>query len=271
MFPLLRVPRSLQGYGDHTTPMGFCHRCIYNSIDQLRLGWSRSLAVIDWSSFSGTSEVTLPAMSAVASVRDLQAVVIRLQNPRNVGVPSGLMQEIYLSYKVAANQDQGLPAMYSATTHVHAVDASTGDSWILAWLSTPRICYINLANRMAISQLRNSPRSAVVSICKYVGSSSECGECASPFVATNSLGAASESTFDTNAYYHGHYWSHSNRTVPASAGSSHGEVSNNTFVTEKVSSSVEVAAELEAGAQSTGVAATNMTEEASILNDKALP
>lgn len=64
----------LQIYGDDTTPMGFCPRCIYNAVDQMRMGWLRALPVVDWSMFTGTTILNLPALSDTAAFRDLGVV-----------------------------------------------------------------------------------------------------------------------------------------------------------------------------------------------------
>lgn len=194
---------SLQGYGDGSTPMGFCTKCIYSSIDQLRLGWSRALPPVDWALFNGSSTVTLPALTDAAAFRDLGVVQIRLSNPTEPGVPGGRANTIYLSYRVKKAQDDALPDKYSQATSVHA---SNGDSWILAWPKTGQ-AYVNTANKMVIRQDSGDANQARVTICKWVTAQRDCGQFAT-FVRS-SISAASageEGPVDREAYYGKHTW-----------------------------------------------------------------
>jgi hypothetical protein len=116
--------------------MGFCPRCIYNAVDQMRMGWSRALLVVDWSMFTGTTILNLPALSDTAAFRDLGVVQIRLSSPSDPGVPGSTTSHIYLSYRVAKNQDLSLTDKYSMATSVHGFN---GETWLLAWPKTPRL------------------------------------------------------------------------------------------------------------------------------------
>lgn len=193
-----------QGYGDGTTPMGFCPRCIYSSVDQLRMGWSRALPVVDWTMFTGTTILILPALSDAAAFRDLGVVQIRLTTPTDPGVPGGTTSHIYLSYRVAKNQDLSLPAKYSQATSVHGFN---GDTWLLAWPKNGQ-AYVNTANKMVVRQDSGDSTSARVMLCKWVSAQSECGTFGT-FVRS-SIRAASASTeeapADRESYYGNHTW-----------------------------------------------------------------
>lgn len=159
------------GVGDNTTPMGYCPRCIYNSIDQLRLGWSRALPIVDWSTISGTSQVKLPALSDLAAYNELGVVVIRLQDQTEPAVPGGNTRYIYVSYRVTKGQDKDLPPKYDGSaTFVHGGNSLT---WILGWVKDGQ-AYVNTPNRMLIRQDSSNVTEARITICKWVTASSEC-------------------------------------------------------------------------------------------------
>lgn len=189
----------LQTYGDDTTPMGFCPRCIYNAVDQMRLGWSRALPVVDWSMFTGTTILNLPALSDTAAFRDLGVVHIRLSSPSDPGVPGSTTSHIYLSYRAAKNHDISLPDKYSMATSVHGFN---GETWLLAWPKTTQ-AYVNTANKMVVRQDAGDASSARGTLCKWVTAQSECGTFTT-FVRSSISAASVEAPVDLEAYYGTH-------------------------------------------------------------------
>lgn len=151
---------------------GYCQACLYNAVHQLQLGWSRALPVVDWAIFTGSTVVTLLALSDVAAFTELGVVQIRLAVPSEPGVPGGVTNEIYLSYRVTKNQDTTLPEECSEATSVHAYD---GNTWFLAW---PKIghAYVNTANKMVVRQDFGDANQARVTLCKWARAQTECGE-----------------------------------------------------------------------------------------------
>jgi hypothetical protein len=179
--------------------MGFCKRCIYNSIDQLGLGWSRALAVVDWATYTGSATVNLLALSDAIAYREFGVVQIRLATPTEPGVPGGSARNIYLSYRVKKNQDVGLPEIYNQATSVHA---ENGDSWLLAWPKTGQ-AYVNTANMMVVCQDFGDANIARVTLCKWVFAQNECGSFAT-FERSIVRAASAEAPADRKAYYGKH-------------------------------------------------------------------
>ncbi|WIA36026.1 hypothetical protein OEZ86_007387 [Tetradesmus obliquus] len=166
-------PAEEQLYGDFSSPMGgYCQACLYNAVHQLQLGWSRALPVVDWAIFTGSTVVTLLALSDVAAFTELGVVQIRLAVPSDPGVPGGVTSEIYLSYRVTKNQDATLPEECSEATSVHAYD---GNTWFLAWPKAGQ-AYVNTANKMVVRQDFGDANQARVTLCKWVRAQNECGE-----------------------------------------------------------------------------------------------
>lgn len=156
---------------DDTTPMGGCVRCNFNSVEQLRLGWSRALSLVNWASFTGSTVVNLPALSDAGTFRDLGVVQIRLAIPGDPGVPKEPTRYVYVSYRVTKNQDSGLPERHSMATIVHGFH---GESWLLAWLKNGQ-AYVNTANMMVVRQEFSDVNQAKVTVCKWITAQSECG------------------------------------------------------------------------------------------------
>lgn len=200
----------LQGYGDDTTPMGYCPRCIYSAVDQLRLGWSRALPVVDWALFSGSTAVNLPALSDAAAFQRLGVVQIRLSNPSDPGVPGELTRHIWLSYRVTKNQDASLPEEYSMATSVHGYN---DDAWLLAWPKTGQ-AYVNAANKMVVRQDAGDVNTARVTLCKWVTVQSECGTFSS-FERSRVAAASLEAPVDLEAYKGRHTWQPAGRNATA--------------------------------------------------------
>lgn len=186
--------------------MGFCKRCIYNSVDQLLLGWSRVSQLINWETFQGSTTVTIPALSD----NRLGVVQIRLALPVEPGVPNGVTRNLYLSYRVKKNQDIDMPDKYNLATSVHA---ENGNSWILAWPKTGQ-AYVNTANQMVVRQDFGNTNEAHVTICKWVVTETECGSFG--VYAKSFKDDVSTGPVDRDAYYgkctHQHVWGLEDKT-----------------------------------------------------------
>eukprot|EP00775_Hariotina_reticulata_P009046 gene9046-9217_t len=171
-------------YGDLSTPMGIsCGNCHFSAPELVQLGWAAPFqgGVVHWSTVKPGTKLTF-ALSPLADDAGKSIITVFMQfDPSGTSLSSlktGTTQELYLSYRVAKGQDNGLPNRYSQATNVHTVQrlgATTGNILLVAWLKTGW-AFIDHSSQLVVYQASGDESTASVVLCRYTNVPRDCGD-----------------------------------------------------------------------------------------------
>ncbi|GAX73434.1 hypothetical protein CEUSTIGMA_g886.t1 [Chlamydomonas eustigma] len=171
-----------QEYGDDSSPMGAYPgvRC-FNAAQNWWLGWSKPVATLTGS--------TLASGLAGTQSFNLQPTALNDTNFVRV-VPSWMSNAVgvipfYISYREAIGADSGLISMYSNKVSIHMFNGTQGivgsyHSFLQAILN-PGQSYVDTQySNSRYTFVSRSGSTAMVSVCRFISSASECTESAPP-------------------------------------------------------------------------------------------
>lgn len=173
-------------YGDLTTPMGIsCGNCSFSAPELVQLGWAPLTQdrILYWSTVKAGTKFTFNLSPLADSSSSIITVLMQFGPSGNVlsSLTTGTTQELYLSYRVAKGQDNGLDEKYSQATSVHTVNrlgTSTGQNHniiLVAWLKTGW-AFIDHSSQLVVFQDSGDDTGASVVLCRYTHVPRDCGD-----------------------------------------------------------------------------------------------
>jgi hypothetical protein len=175
MLGLRHASTPAEEYGDFSTPMGHCARCMYSAPHLLQLGWATPLATLVRETLPAATDArfTLPALGKAKG--SALVIVPDWPLPAFGSSLSAAWYEVVISYRVKGGQDEDIESPFSGAASVHFVARGAESNPVYVGCATVGRPFVDSDTGLVVRvPVMGDANGLKVVVCRFANSPSQC-------------------------------------------------------------------------------------------------